>query len=252
MSYDGNNFLTESMTEKWNATASEWRNLSRRTYTNNASGIPDQILHQSWNAGSSVWVNTALITNSYNVQGLLTETVSKSWDNNNQIWINSLKEELTYDGAGRLILSLIKIWDSHTSSWKNNVLNDFVLNQDGSISESISKIWDNNLQVWENNSSSDYHYACSLPLAVTEIKGSDQSMNLYPVPADNLLTVEFSHSMMVQKITITDVSGRMILEQQLEAAGKALLDISALQSGIYFLQISDDQHRVSQQRFIKK
>ncbi len=70
-----------------------------------------------------------------------------------------------------------------------------------------------------------------IPTNVSELKAIDSSINILPNPANYILTVKSTS----KQIKLTDLSGKTLIALQLNN-GKAELDVSNLDNGIYFLQ----------------
>lgn len=80
----------------------------------------------------------------------------------------------------------------------------------------------------------------SLYVKVTGIKNeaNQNSILIYPNPANSLITIESNHTLNNFPYTITDQTGRQILNGNLNSKINAV-DVRALDSGFYFLQIGE-------------
>jgi hypothetical protein len=63
--YDGSNYLTNSLNQTWDLMLSSWKDNSLEIYSNNPDGTPYQILSQSWNPATPGWDNEEKITFTY-------------------------------------------------------------------------------------------------------------------------------------------------------------------------------------------
>lgn len=72
---------------------------------------------------------------------------------------------------------------------------------------------------------------------VQNIKGGNR-YSIYPNPANSFITIESNHTLNKFPYTITDQTGRQILKGDLNSKINAV-DVSALASGFYFLQIGE-------------
>ena len=61
-----------------------------------------------------------------------------------------------------------------------------------------------------------------------------KDFNIYPVPAKNLITIENTSNVSIQRVEIYDVRGKMIMHKKLNTN---TVDISSMESGIYLLAI---------------
>ncbi|MBX9851615.1 MAG: family 16 glycosylhydrolase [Cytophagaceae bacterium] len=113
-----------------------------------------------------------------------------------------------------------------------------------------------NIGVTETNAAGCTGTNKTLSVTVSTCTGisyaSNGSFNIYPVPAEANLRVEFKESFKgITQITITDNLGRVMEEFQAEGASDVELNISSLPSGIYFVQIKNNE-LTEIRKFIKK
>lgn len=65
--YDGNDFLTLSLSQDWEVFTGSWINESQLLFTNNTEGNPTQIVGQNWDTATSLWNNSIRITFTYSL-----------------------------------------------------------------------------------------------------------------------------------------------------------------------------------------
>ena len=70
---------------------------------------------------------------------------------------------------------------------------------------------------------------------------NDLKFNVYPNPCDNLLSIDID-LLNQSSITISDISGKIIYQQKLNFM-QTILDVSSLNSGIYFLELLSDNKK---------
>ncbi|TPD68586.1 PQQ-dependent sugar dehydrogenase [Flavobacterium microcysteis] len=63
--------------------------------------------------------------------------------------------------------------------------------------------------------------------------------SMYPNPADSELFLSNSNGTVLQKISIVDLSGKLLIDQKLENTPVNTINISSLQTGIYVVTIED-------------
>jgi len=85
-----------------------------------------------------------------------------------------------------------------------------------------------------NTADCSFNVTVSVPGAIQDYLR--QQINIYPNPVDDILFVSFKEKINFQKIIIFDFTGRKVFESQ-----KKQLNISALRSGKYLLQIITDK-----------
>jgi hypothetical protein len=91
---------------------------------------------------------------------------------------------------------------------------------------------------------------CLLSTSEGEIKG-EQSILLYPNPAENEITIAgINESFM--KLTIMDLTGRIVFEQQNYFQQNVSLDVSDLVPGMYLLSIQTADDMISETFVVKR
>jgi hypothetical protein len=75
---------------------------------------------------------------------------------------------------------------------------------------------------------------------------------IYPVPAENRLTIEIPSSMNKVNFRIMDITGKILREEEYLGVDKNLqVDIQKFTAGLYIFEINDNR-QVLRKRFIKK
>lgn len=82
----------------------------------------------------------------------------------------------------------------------------------------------------------------SLSLAITGVgAGSIGTVSIYPNPASDVVAININtDSFNTAQVTIIDTKGNVVMENRMEDA-QATLNISSLESGIYFVKVDSDQ-----------
>ena len=84
--------------------------------------------------------------------------------------------------------------------------------------------------------------------AVESITYNNTSLHLYPNPTENHLFIETEHE--IEEIVIYDVYGRKC-QQANETTSQQVLDVTDLNTGIYFIKVVTDNNEIVK-RFVKK
>lgn len=79
-----------------------------------------------------------------------------------------------------------------------------------------------------------------------------KEINIYPNPALNELNVEIESINTLISCSLYDISSILVLHNQNQSSTNFTLDISNLEPGVYFMQISDDKGIVALKKFIKE
>jgi len=78
------------------------------------------------------------------------------------------------------------------------------------------------------------------------------SFGIFPNPTANELNIRFSDSQEIERITIINITGKRVMEiptHKFQNANKAVVDVSELISGVYFIRVTGSD-RVSSQKLI--
>ena len=86
-------------------------------------------------------------------------------------------------------------------------------------------------------------------LSLNEIT-EQQSIFVYPNPANENLTLVFSNDLFNSSVNIYDLQGRLVFHNNL-VADKTTIDISLLTNGIYFISVSNND-KTATSKFIKE
>ena len=83
---------------------------------------------------------------------------------------------------------------------------------------------------------------CSIPNDIKKIEGNDWSIELYPNPANNKLSVAMKGAMGSVEISIFDITGRGVITpiQSVIAQEACQIDVSVFVPGVYILQLKQD------------
>jgi Secretion system C-terminal sorting domain len=92
--------------------------------------------------------------------------------------------------------------------------------------------------------------AVNCTTGMEELATKDEAINIYPNPATNQLTI-VSNQLAGNTIEVLDVLGRVMLKSKAFAAN-CQLNTTNLQSGFYFLKITDEKGNSSTKKFVKE
>lgn len=87
------------------------------------------------------------------------------------------------------------------------------------------------------------HMWTTLPVSVANVTGNNFTLQAYPNPAKNMVTVAaIGKGNAEAAIQLTDITGKVINSYQLTAE-EMNIDMSRLSTGVYFIRYADDAHR---------
>jgi hypothetical protein len=89
--------------------------------------------------------------------------------------------------------------------------------------------------------------AVACPRLGETVSGTSLILDAYPNPAEDMLNIIFSNSEAGRyNVNLVDLSGRIVRSEQIEAMegdNRLIWDVSALQSGVYFLDMIGEEGR---------
>lgn len=106
---------------------------------------------------------------------------------------------------------------------------------------------DNNYDI-----NTDVTFKAGNPTSISDVNGSSIPVKLYPNPASSLLNVHVGAGNNISSVVVHDIAGREVMNvAQFKSNGDKNIDISALQPGMYLVQIETEKGRATG-KFIKK
>ena len=100
----------------------------------------------------------------------------------------------------------------------------------------------------------DGNFTYSKIISINNQQTNKLSINIYPVPAGNILKYEFSiEQNAVMNVSVIDVLGNVVIKQETKAVkgiNNFKLNINQLSQGIYFLKVNNEKE-LTQIKFIK-
>ncbi len=92
--------------------------------------------------------------------------------------------------------------------------------------------------------------ACyAISLNVEDVKQS--LFTIYPNPTTNNVILNFGAKVMSGHITISDITGKAVLNQKITTSNRSEIDVSRLHAGLYTISVSDDDGNVVNQKLTK-
>ncbi|MCB0401087.1 MAG: zinc-dependent metalloprotease, partial [Flavobacteriales bacterium] len=87
------------------------------------------------------------------------------------------------------------------------------------------------------------------PTGIGEL--SDEAVKVYPNPTEGLFTIDFGTATDVQALTVTDIQGKLVLNESNITTSNMQIDLTPFANGMYVLQVQTGQgistHKISKQ-----
>lgn len=94
----------------------------------------------------------------------------------------------------------------------------------------------------ENESGWKANFSCAV-LAVEDVNTKDNSINIYPNPAKNMITISSKNAL--QSFKIYDEAGRLIKSESSLKGRKLEVDISSMQTGNYVVTVETENQKIT-------
>jgi hypothetical protein len=235
-----------------------WQNAQRSEATYNSN---DQMLSNSqqfWDAGMQAWVNASQINTDYYSSGNINHFEFKGWDAFSNSWSIGFREKFTDINCSQGIqfIPVTQVKNNNTKTIAANTIKS-VLNPLASDAHKL--VFD----VTFNNGQSQQQFQMILSSGQVPQKINSQTKNeatgksnsgfiLSPNPARNYFNINLSAYKNAGSIMLklTDMSGKLILQQKLNATIQRV-DLPSLQKGIYIVTIISGKETHNQKLVIE-
>jgi hypothetical protein len=201
---------TISLVTDYTWTSGAWAPISKATMTYTGANH-DKTTMYNWVTATSSWVQTGYYKYFYSTKLDSIQQWSTDVSGNNTL---AQKTVITCDASGNVIAQQTKQWDSGTNSWKD-----------------ATKITFTNGTTGIENISFESEYS------------------VYPVPANEKITVKFSGNENSYNYHIADITGKEIMKSEINAQDN-IIHTSQLLNGIYFLFIETEGRILSQRKIV--
>ena len=245
----------------WNKNISQWE-LSFKFINkyNSNSQLVEQI-HQTWEKGLNQLVNDVKIVYSYDTIQNTQTRISLFWDASNQQWKNGFKYLYKFDNNNSLIEKEDFSWDDSTDFWKQRDLIKYTYDHHNNIEETTYYEWNNNSWLeyyrykrnnkydaennliqnfyleWDVTNQSyvniykyDYFYSKHIVNSNKDTK-ENSNLKISPNPCQDFITINGMTSS--SNLSLFDLQSNQIQVKK----DNDRIDLSNLNSGIYFLRI---------------
>ena len=281
-----NGNITESIIQNWNTSNSSWTNSRKNTLTWNSKNMPESGLFYNWdgsqwapatrltitnNANNKItsllfekwdganWVNSEKDLRTYNGNNQLITDREASWDDFSANWkvtnqtdyildANGNVTSETYTNASDNTQNNIRNYTYDTSSLMSSFANPF---NDKDGTDYLSQNPHVNKVLGYTNSkygTTTYNYSNTIVLGTEKNEIAKATISVFPNPAKDFLTIQNASNNKIDKVIVTDISGKTILQQN---HNTNQVDVQNLAKGMYILQAFSGKEKFTS-KFIKE
>lgn len=235
--YSGNNLTTQTF-QIWNSSAGTLVNSWRISNTYNTNDQVISLTAETWTSGA--WVNDIRNVNYIYAGTDLTDFETEAWNTSTMAYERNGKTSRTYDINHRIQHSLTMKWNATTMSWDNDFKTDYTYAPNGTMSSSYGQVWDDASAAWKNDFKGEYYYRTGY-VGVNESSAEKSAFVLYPDPCSDQISVSTPGNETFSTVVIRDLSGKTVLTYDTEQTGPFSINIRALEAGLYFMEVKNEQ-----------
>lgn len=228
----------------WNGTT--WSSDMLYTYTNSGNTI--ELLMQYMEGGA--WQNEAKEIYTLDFDENVTEILSQNWEDNN--WVNSEKMTYVYED-GVYTRQFMQVW--YDASWHDEYKFSYTYDELGNAKHGECNYADGTPadadieMAYDYNANKATFFGNTVDMIYVDLTGVGENtqadtFTVYPIPASDEIQIAASG---FQKAEILSLTGQKLMESL-----NNTMDVSALSSGLYIINVYDLEGNRSTQRFVVK
>lgn len=231
--YNFLNKVTSSLIQTWNG--SSWQNSEHYIYYSHDNNMTvDSVFYQVMVGPNWTTITKDVFANDANGDAIA------NWHYNGGV--PEYADSTIYNAMHSRTAQTHKLWDSTAAMFMNQKHYDWAYNAYNQPTTMQSSTWDSSGFWIFNNSDmlTTYYYMLDTATKVAGVSNNAGNLNLYPVPAQNLLNIDMTwNKAQAFSVTVFDVQGRMLRHWN-EAATTSYsktIPVTDLAAGNYFLVI---------------
>jgi hypothetical protein len=258
-SYNTNNDIDTIITYAWNTL---WENDSKEVYLYNSSNNNTKTIIYKW--VNNTWQYKEKTNSKFDSNNMFTSVVNENYVSSNNSWEYS--DSTFYSNQGDDI-DFYETYDWGGIAWEKSEKDDLFHNTSYSYSDlllpieyqeddEIAKyfthmitkldIYEEDGGNWESDMTANFFYAS---ITINSLENNKQeNLSIYPNPATDFITIA-NKSNKLLNIYIFDISGKKVIQQSFNSSKK--VDLSKLESGVYFIQLVDEAEMIYTKKLIK-
>lgn len=229
----------------WLMGDASWQVFTSNAYTYNAAGLETEVIYSQWNESQEVLIPEAKDVRTYDSMDRLASEEFLFWDATQSDWINLYLDSYEYDPAGNLAVVIYQYWDEDAAEYVIEGMEVSTFNNDYPSENIMSPEWHRefanhmilNSTYTEGSMGGDFEESIDFFYTLFDVvsvkEASQNAFSVYPNPFRE--TIRFAGAEDVQRFTLYDLQGRVLLQKQLAGAREVYPD--KLPAGMYVYQI---------------
>lgn len=222
-----------------------WQVFTSNTYTYNAAGLEAEVIYSIYDAVEEALIPEAKNVRTYDSMDRLASEEFFFWNIMESNWINLYLDQYEYDLAGNLAVAIYQYWDEDAAEYVIEGIEVSTFNNDYPSENIMAPEWYREFANHmilnstytdvsmgeEFEESIDFFYTLFDVVSVKE--ASQNAFSVYPNPFRE--TIRFAGAEEMQRFTLYDLQGRVLLQKQLAGAREVYPD--HLPAGMYVYQL---------------
>ena len=262
--YNANNLLDNYLVYNWDGT--QWVSDYRGTLTYNANNKITSSLSEDW-VGAQ-WVNSSKTLLTYNANNKIITYRYADWDDFNQLFTESDKIDYVLDANGNrtretdfytgqtsykreYTYDTFNLMSSFANPFKNKTGIDYLFEDNPHVNKVLSENYyryNTTSSSFELSSRTTYNYISSITLSTEKFEIANATITVFPNPTQDFLSIQTSSNSEIDKVIITDLSGKLTLEQNPK---DNQINVQNLAKGMYVIQVFSGDKKY-QAKFLKE
>ena len=194
-----------------------------------------------WDEEKSDFVFYNKVEREFNSKNQLEFNISSWWDLDQNDWVPRSKSTYEYDINGNQVKVNEFLWDVDQNDWVTQSKSTYEYDMNGNQIKVNEFRWIPEEEVWRLDDSYEYFYS----ELITNIESGfldSQTLRLYPNPANETFTIE-TQNPEISFGKLYNLNGELVKNLTVQQ-GINIYNISELKSGVYFIQIPQNERTV--------
>lgn len=210
---------------------------NRVNYTYTSTGKLHTTTNGTWNGVA--WVDVDMYENTYDTSGRRISELHSI--NNGTVFVNDMMRLFSDFSGSNATTEINQTWDTAgTGSWNDKNKYSMTYNSSGQMTSKTGQSYDISIPGWVfafGDTKANYYYGSYV--SVKDINNAGGTAKMFPVPAENILNVEFNwNKAQASTVAITDMAGHVVMTINVAANQKSLaIPVADLATGIYMVNI---------------
>lgn len=226
------------LAQSWDTSLLNWTNGNRATLNYNTNNEYINILIEQWDANLSVWITQSQTINYVYTNGDLISLEEQVWDQINSIFKPSYTQRNTYDANHHILTTTYQDWSTSTNMYYDSAIDTLTYDVNGNQITYVNHQWNTQSNSWRKANRIYDYYSSSVGIIENGLQSA--VVSLHPNPTTNDVVISINNQLFFNEVSVADITGKTVLLEKTNLTSSLKLNLSHLNSGIYFISIKSD------------